>query len=251
MNVVSNTQQLEQRINHFFTLRDEHKKARALLDALARTYPAWIFGGMVRDLGLFGAAGFRSDIDIVIDLPRHQLIAALADLPIGPLRINKFGGIRFRYQTLEFDIWSLNETWAFREKHISCENESSLLKTTLMSWDAVLFDLRSEKIISAERYLPDLHCKHLDLVLHTNPNPCGSVTKILKTIFTKQVKSLGPDLCRFLHEELSKQRYEALHNYDIIHHSSVSFSQQQFNALIDLLNEKARFTNQSSLHLPV
>ena len=70
MNVVSNTQQLEQRIADFFTLSDEHKKARVLLDTLACSCPAWIFGGMVRDLGLFGVEGFSSDLDIVIGRAR-------------------------------------------------------------------------------------------------------------------------------------------------------------------------------------
>ncbi len=68
----------------------------------------------------------------------------------------------------------------------------------------MLYDLRSEKIISKDNYLTDLNRRHLELVLHTNPNPSGSVTKILRTIFTKQVKSLGPELCHFLHHELTK-----------------------------------------------
>ncbi|EPC8600252.1 hypothetical protein ACR240_002921 [Escherichia coli] len=243
MNVVSNTQQLEQRIADFFTLSDEHKKARVLLDTLACSCPAWIFGGMVRDLGLFGVEGFSSDLDIVIGRSHEELFRTLAELPVKQLRFNKFGGIRFRYHDFEFDIWNLNETWAFREKLIFCEDESSLLNTTLMSWDAVLYDLRSEKIISKDNYLTDLNRRHLELVLHTNPNPSGSVTKILRTIFTKQVKSLGPELCHFLHHELTKKRYEVWHHYDVLHYQSSSFSRSQFNALINLLAQQSRFAD--------
>ena len=86
MNVVSNTQQLEQRIADFFTLSDEHKKARVLLDTLACSCPAWIFGGMVRDLGLFGVEGFSSDLDIVIGRSREELFRTLAELPVKQLR---------------------------------------------------------------------------------------------------------------------------------------------------------------------
>ncbi|EIH5527775.1 hypothetical protein BRU21_004401, partial [Shigella flexneri] len=127
MNVVSNTQLLEQRIADFFTLSDEHKKARVLLDTLACSCPARIFGGMVRDLGLYGVDGFSSDLDIVIGRSREELFQTLAELPVKQLRLNKFGGIRFRYHDFEFDIWNLNETWAFQEKLIFCEDESSLL----------------------------------------------------------------------------------------------------------------------------
>jgi predicted nucleotidyltransferase len=250
MNVVSNTQQLEQRINHFFTLSDEHQKVRGMLNALANNCPTWIFGGMVRDLGLFGPGGFSSDIDIVVNLPFNDLISLLPTLPTHSLRINKFGGVRFNYQNFEFDIWNLNETWAFREKHIACTGESSLLKTTLMSWDAVLFDLRSEKVLASENYINDLHCRHLELVLKTNPNPCGSVTKILRTIFTKQVKTLGPDICQFLQDELPKSRYEALHDYDIRHHKSSSFTQNHLDALTDLLTRKIDPNKHVSLAIP-
>lgn len=250
MNVVSNTQQLEQRINHFFTLSDEHQKARGMLNALANSCPTWIFGGMVRDVALFGPGGFSSDIDIVVNLPLTDLVSLLSKLSTNALRINKFGGIRFNYHNFEFDIWSLNETWAFRENHIACTGESSLLKTTLMSWDAVLFDLRSEKVLSTENYITDLYCRHLELVLKTNPNPCGSVTKILRTIFTKQVKTLGPEICQFLQDELPKSCYEALHVYDIRHHKSSSFTQNQFDDLVDLLSKKIDPTKRFSLVIP-
>ncbi|HCS1450567.1 TPA: hypothetical protein OQM21_004391, partial [Shigella flexneri] len=109
-----------------FTLSDEHKKARVLLDTLACSCPARIFGGMVRDLGLYGVDGFSSDLDIVIGRSREELFQTLAELPVKQLRFNKFGGIRFRYHDFEFDIWNLNETWAFQEKLIFCEDESSL-----------------------------------------------------------------------------------------------------------------------------
>ncbi|MGT0205871.1 hypothetical protein ACVOAG_17420, partial [Shigella flexneri] len=130
-----------------------------------------------------------------------------------------------------------------KEQMVVSAIASTPQNTTLMSWDAVLYDLRSEKIISKDNYLTDLNRRHLELVLHTNPNPSGSVTKILRTIFTKQVKSLGPELCHFLHHELTKKRYEVWHHYDVLHYQSSSFSRSQFNALINLLAQQSRFAD--------
>ncbi len=39
--------------------------------------------------------------------------------PSNNLRFNKFGWDPFSpYHDFEFDIWNLNETWAFQEKYI-------------------------------------------------------------------------------------------------------------------------------------
>lgn len=231
MNVALNSKQLKQRIDAFFALREEHKEARVLMNTLADAHQAWIFGGMLRDISLFGSEGFTSDIDIVVNTSREELIETLTNMREIDFHYNKFGGLRFCYQNMDFDVWSLTDTWAFKENLIPFENASSLLKTTLMSWDSVLYDLHTETLIYSENYLDDLSHRHLELVLDHNPNPSGSVSRILRTVFTKQVKSLGPQLCCFLMKELSEISFDILQDYEIRHYNHSSFSRKQINQL--------------------
>ncbi|MGV2488706.1 UNVERIFIED_CONTAM: hypothetical protein FOS07_33190, partial [Bacillus mycoides] len=114
MKVASRHDLLKRRLDAFFTSCDERKAARELIVSLAQGSHAWIFGGMIRDIGLFGRKGFRSDIDVVVDADRHELTARLAQSPIQQCQMNKLGGIRFRYQNIDFDIWCLADTWAFK-----------------------------------------------------------------------------------------------------------------------------------------
>lgn len=236
-NAVLTSKQLKQRIDAFFALRNEHQQARGLIDALADVHQSWIFGGMLRDISLFGAHGFTSDIDIVVNSSRETLVETISNLATIDFHYNKFGGIRFSYQNIDFDIWSLTDTWAFKENLIPCENATSLLKTTLMSWDAILYDLHAEKLICSENYLHDLTHRHLELVLDHNPNPTGSVSRVLRTIFTKQVKSLGPQLCNFLKKELSETNFDVLQDYELRNYRGSSFSCTQVYQLFVTLQK--------------
>lgn len=220
MKVANRNDLLKRRLEDFFSSRDDRKAARDMMLALAEDTRVWIFGGMIRDIGLFGRKGFCSDIDVVIESDRGDLTNRIKKLPIEYFTVNKFGGIRFRYQEIDFDIWCLADTWAFKQQIISLEDVHSLLETTLMTWDAVLYDLQRRKVISPENYLTDLVEKRLELVLNRTPNEIGSLVKILRTIYGKEVDKLGPKLCQFLREMLRTYSGEILMRYELSHYQT-------------------------------
>ena len=231
MKVVSSHQRLKLRIEDFFDISEERKQARALIDALAKQSHAWIFGGMIRDIGLFGRGGFTSDIDLVIDLSREDLIDALKTLNIDRFCVNKLGGIRFHYKSLDFDIWSINDTWAFKNQIVEFKDSSSLLNTTLMSWDSILYDVKNRHVISPENYLHDLHRRRLELVLQKTPNEVGSVIKILRTIYNKRVQIIGPQLSVYLLQALQEHSYDQLRQYEYCSYRSSSFNNDDLQRL--------------------
>ncbi|AOP82864.1 Uncharacterised protein [Enterobacter hormaechei] len=231
MKVVSSHQRLKLRIEDFFDVSEERKQARALIDALAERSHAWIFGGMIRDIGLFGRGGFTSDIDLVIDLSREELINALNRHNIECFSVNKLGGIRFHYMSLDFDIWSINDTWAFKNRIVEFKDTYSLLNTTLMSWDSILYDVKKKHLISPDNYLHDLHHRRLELVLQKTPNEVGSVIKILRTIYNKRVQILGPQLTDFLLQALHEHSFDQLRQYEYGSYRSSSFSVEDLRRL--------------------
>lgn len=231
MKVVSSHQRLKLRIEDFFDTSEERKQARALIDALAEQSHAWIFGGMIRDIGLFGRGGFSSDIDLVIDLSQEALINALKSLNIDHFSMNKLGGIRFHYKSLDFDIWSIYDTWAFKNSIVEFKDTYSLLNTTLMSWDSVLYDVKNKHVISTDNYLHDLYHRRLELVLQQTPNEVGSVIKILRTIYNKRVQIIGPQLSGFLLQALQEHSYDQLKQYEYCSYQSSSFNDKDLKRL--------------------
>jgi predicted nucleotidyltransferase len=231
MKVVSSHQRLKLRIEDFFDISEERKQARVLIDALAERSHAWIFGGMIRDIGLFGRGGFTSDIDLVIDLSREDLITCLKTLNIHRFSVNKLGGLRFHYKSLDFDIWSINDTWAFKNQIVEFKDTYSLLNTTLMTWDSVLYDVKNKHVISHENYLHDLHRRRLELVLQKTPNEVGSVIKILRTIYNKRVQIIGPQLSVFLLQALQEHSYAQLSHYEYCSYRSSSFNDYDLQRL--------------------
>ncbi|ELQ5994499.1 hypothetical protein R2203_000595 [Cronobacter dublinensis] len=215
---------LKRRIEAYFKSCDERIAAREMIMRLAAHSHAWIFGGMIRDIGLYGTKGFTSDIDIVINTTRHALLADLQRLAINDYCLNKYGGVRFRYQNIDFDIWCLADTWAFRENLIPLESEQSLLKTTLMSWDAVLYGLHNRTLSSPENYLDELQQRRLELVLGHTPNETGALVKILRTIYGKQVGKIGPRLGAYLQEQLAHYYDDMLLRYEHAHYARLALN---------------------------
>ncbi|HAU5430080.1 TPA: hypothetical protein JD181_06700 [Cronobacter malonaticus] len=215
---------LKRRIEAYFKSCDEHMAAREMITRLAAHSHAWIFGGMIRDIGLYGAKGFTSDIDVVVNSNRNELRRRLQHLDIDDYCLNKYGGVRFRYQNIDFDIWCLEDTWAFRENLIPLESEQSLFKTTLMSWDAVLYGLHNRTLISPDNYLDELQQKRLELVLGHSPNETGALVKILRTIYSKQVGKIGPRLGAYLLEQLAHYHDDMLLRYEHAHYARLALN---------------------------
>lgn len=235
--VVKTQKLLKRRIDRFFLSDCEGKSARVLVDTLAKHSRAWIFGGMIRDIGLFGRKGFTSDIDIVVDSNREALLHLLSTIDVQHLTYTKLGGIRFRYHAMEFDVWCLSDTWAFRENLIPLEDARSLFKTTLMTWDAILYDIHNRQVIIPENYLDDLNDRRLELVFSQTPNEPGSLIKILRTIYNKRVEWLGPGLCTFLSQRLMQYDVETLCHYEMAHYRTHSFTAAQIAGLMQHLRE--------------
>lgn len=240
MKIAHSHHQLKNRIEDFFTARDEHQAARALIESLATRHQVWIFGGMIRDITLFGGDNFTSDIDLVFDGKREELYRLLSVNVVGSWTVNKLGGIRFRYNHMDFDMWCLSDTWAFKENLIPLIDARSLFHTTLMSWDAVLYDVHRREVITPENYLDDLMKGYLEVVLQATPNETGALVRILRTIFQKDVKTLGPVLCDFLHQRLAQYEYAILATYERAHFNSLSFSDSQYLFLRHCLSHAER-----------
>jgi len=185
------------------------------MDLVSQTLPEgdlYLFGGILRDLALFGRKGFNSDIDLVIDgdwslsLPRMMKLGA---------KKNKFGGLRFYHNAIPIDIWPANETWAIKEGYVTYINAKSLLNTTVLNWDAILMNWRTKTFSFVPNYFEDINTRSMDIVLDKNPNPLGMTVRVLRHLLLKDARKLSKSVFEYLKNATNQYSYEKIRESEI------------------------------------
>lgn len=155
----------------------------------------YLFGGVLRDLALFGEKGFNSDIDIVVDGDWELAYPKL--LRIGA-SINKFGGLRFFYNNQSIDMWLAKETWAVKQGLVQYKGIASLLDTTVLNWDAILMNWRTKSFLCCSDFFNDLQNGYMDIVLEPNPNPLGMLVRVMRHILQKDADTISYHVYEYL-----------------------------------------------------
>lgn len=164
----------------------------------------YLFGGILRDVALFGRRGFTSDIDLVVEGDWDHCVKYLASL--GAHR-NKFGGFRLELAGWPVDIWNATDTWAIRQGFVTYKSIASLTETTVLNWDAILMNWRTGAFVCREGYLEDLRERTLDVVLVANPNPLGMIVRVFRHLCSKDARRITRAAASFLAESTAKYSY--------------------------------------------
>lgn len=175
-----------------------YSSAPDFLDFLSALVPegdVYIFGGLLRDISLYGKRGFNSDIDVVVEGEWFLVSDYLRRMGA---KQNKFGGFRVTVDGWPIDIWSAQETWAIKRGFVSYVGISSLLDTTILNWDSILMNWRTKSFIHKESYFPDLRDRRLDVVLLQNPNPCGMAVRVFRHLCSKDAHKVSARAMEYL-----------------------------------------------------
>jgi hypothetical protein len=170
-----------------------------LLDQLAMCGRVAIFGGVLRDLALHGAAARPRDIDVVIECEASEGLAQTLRT-LRPSR-NRYGGFRLRNRWWSYDVWQVQETWAVRQGLVRAGSIDDLVRTTFFDWDAVLYEYRSGEITAIDGYFGRLSAQIVDVNLAENPNPLGNLVRALR-LFAAGEAALGSRLIRYADDQL-------------------------------------------------
>lgn len=177
----------------------------------------YVFGGMIRDLALFGKRGFSSDIDIVLEADWGRFRDFLVEK--GAIQ-NRFGGFRFIFDGWPVDVWNAPDTWAIANGLVEYRGVSSLTDTTILNWDAALMNWRTKNFILRENYLHHLTSRHLDVVLEENPNPIGMVTRVLRHLCAKDARKVGSAAVNYLCKAVNDFSLEDIRRQELKSHGS-------------------------------
>lgn len=174
---------------------DARANTRDFICKLSQSLPETVvFGGMIRDFSLGLAREFNSDIDLVSMNDKASIFSAIRQY--NP-EINKFGGFRFAVGRQLFDIWSFQDTWAFREGLVKAATIEDLCATTFFNMDAVCLPLKSKKIISSANYLDSVRNSTLDINLEENPAPDKIAVRAVRMAINSGIK-VSPRLQLFI-----------------------------------------------------
>ena len=197
--LVTSTDELKSRVDRFLASGERGDEARAMIDNLSTIGPVGIFGGMLRDIARLGSDGFSSDIDLVVDGSAESLSRVFA----GHSAVrNRFGGYRVYGQNAQFDVWSLQDTWAIKQGFVSASSLADLTKTTFFDWDAAVYLPHINVLHCLEDYLTRLRSGVVTINLEPNPNPLGAVARTLRLLVDWEV-GLSEQLVEFLWQNLS------------------------------------------------
>ena len=145
--IAANPKILKQRLHRFFYLHNNHgrRQVTRISEQLTALGSVYLFGGAIRDIALHGIRHFYADLDFVVDCSAAKLDKLIHQISAKDKIIrNKFGGYRILCDKWWLDVWALESTWAFKHNIIPFNNELSLLNTTILNWDAILFNINNK-----------------------------------------------------------------------------------------------------------
>lgn len=154
----------------FYKLLNKYPRANKLIDSLNSCGEILLFGGAVREFNDSKFNTIPRDFDIVIkkynkNVNLDKLLNEFSYMK------NRFNGYKIQADSLEFDIWEIENTWAFKEKKISCSEEDyieKLQETVFLNIDSVVYNITKQQVYY-NRYEEAMKHKVLDVVLTDNP----------------------------------------------------------------------------------
>lgn len=213
----------------------------------------YIFGGMLRDL----LAGLTPrDVDLVVgDDVASDLDAQLSRWR--PRR-NRYGGLNFKNDGWEFDLWALGKTWAFHNYPVGSVLETSfsaLPQTTFLNVEAVAMQLwpsdhSKSRNVFEHGFFSAFRTKTVEINYELNPAPEYCVVRSL-LVAQKLSFKLGPRLVKYIAKHANKYTIQEFARLQGRHYGKPVIVEYNMNKWLELIHEHAESTKRTSLNLVV
>ena len=239
---------LQKRIERFFSSQKfSREEVRFLVDDLSRSGSVVVFGGMIRDLALFGNKIFSSDVDLVVNFnDRNKLVEIVSKYNY---TVNAFGGYRIFLKKWRVDVWNLRDTWAFKEKYVELNDFKSLLSTTFFNWDAIIYRFDNREIYCDDRYLDELNKRYLDINLEKNPNELGTFVRTLKFVYYYNA-CVSKQMLNYIFNKFKNYAIEEICQYQIRNGRSKLLSEENLFFIRDEIFRHYESNSNGSFTLP-
>jgi len=154
-------------------VRDSFRGHEDAFDLMFSKGQVLAFGGVPRDLLFFEKP--TRDLDLVVTGLTNDSLAKIFSRIL--IRRTRFGGLQCLLKRKRFlDIWSLEETWAFKKRILSPTIENLPLSVFLTT-DAVVVDLKTGRLIESNFITYTFEKRRIEIVLEENPFPALCVLR--------------------------------------------------------------------------
>lgn len=199
MSIAPNQNALKKRLDRYFWYNNttEMQQLKRILKYKFRSLGrVAVIGGLVRDFAREGRFGFQSDVDLVIDAPKHEVSQLALELNAVP---NRFGGYGYKDGLWKIDFWALETTWG--KKYVNVNSFKDVIESTFFDWDAIAYDLWERKVICKDDYLDKIKNRKMEINLLPNPSPMGNLVRAVRRLVLWHVDP-GPELRDFIDQHL-------------------------------------------------
>lgn len=186
------------------------------IEELSNVGELLFFGGSIRDICVFPEKPpMPRDFDIAIkfkDKNTFDLITRKYKH-----RKNRFGGYKFTISNIEFDIWDLENTWAFKYTDLQ-PSEENLAKSVYLNIDGIVYNFNKSKLYDEIFRTSIRDCK-LDITLEENPQVELNLLRALvfkekyNLVFSNRLKNVFKYYLKDESEKLIENLYKLQHSH--------------------------------------
>jgi len=242
---------LRSRISRFLTNPAPWKEdLRLIVEAFRENkWEAVVFGGVLRDLALYGPSERPRDVDIVANCSPSELSSWLSNFPV---QQNRFGGFSVRMHKWNFDIWTLRETWAFSTGSMEPTFEN-LPKTTFFNIEGIAAQLNAtpghKRALYSFGFAEAISSKILDINFEPNPFPQLCIVRGLLTA-TRHDLDLSPRLAHYIATRADRRDIAEIMNVQFRHYGVVRLRTKDVEHWLDHIDQSLRKNPEQAVKLP-
>ncbi len=224
---------LRTRLSRFLTHPAAWKEdLRVIVEAFREhKWEAVVFGGILRDIALYGPSERPRDVDIVANCSSSELASWLSSFPV---KRTRFGGFRVRVHKWDFDIWALQDTWAFTTTHME-PTFANLPKTTFFNIEGIAAQLNTtagqKRALYSFGFAEAIASKVLDINFEPNPFPQLCVIRGLLTA-TRHNLLLSPKLARYITRHADRSEIAEIMHVQVGHYGVARLGNRRYCKLV-------------------
>lgn len=211
--------------NRLILLLRQNSENLDFIERLSTTGDLLFFGGSIRDLCISPeSTKMPRDFDIAIKFNNKEEFNKIVE--DYNFEINRFGGYKFHTSNIDFDIWDLNNTWAFNNTDLT-PSEENLARSVYLNIDGIVYNF-NKNILYDDIFRSSINNSKLDITLEINPHIELNLLRALvfkykyNLNFSNKLKSVF----RALIDTQEEKFIEDLYKVQLSHYKYNSFSKE-------------------------
>ncbi|WP_461631880.1 nucleotidyltransferase family protein [Labilibaculum euxinus] len=153
---------------------------------------AYVVGGFLRDIITNRES---RDLDIIVDVDHNCLLDIIKETGVA-YSINRHKGIKLKFETIEVDMWSIENNWAFKNRLVRLNEDkklASIAKGCFYNYDSLVINLHSNNM-NIQYYKQFMITNELDILqknpIYKNLNPTKEAN-ILRAFYLRKIYEIS------------------------------------------------------------